>query len=114
MTKTILVIGGEAPANEQLLRALARDGFSVQSARDEIAGLYQLATSRPELVIADVEDWKVLVRMRRVSSAPIIALANDDGFSGLQSLASGADYYVCKPPAMDELCAKVRASLRRM
>ncbi|MBN1658647.1 MAG: response regulator transcription factor [Anaerolineae bacterium] len=114
MEHTILVVGGEPPANEQLARALIGDGFRVQSAGDGVAGLYQLMASRPELVIVDLEEWDTLARMRQVSSAPIIALARDDGASGLRSLACGADYYVLKPPAMGELCAKVRASLRRM
>jgi two-component system, OmpR family, KDP operon response regulator KdpE len=114
LAHTILVVGGEPPANEQLTQALARNGFAVQSADDGVSGLYQLMASRPELVIVDSEDWETVKRMRRVSSVPIIALAPDDGASGLKSLASGADYYVLKPPAMGELCAKVRASLRRM
>ncbi|MBN1811969.1 MAG: response regulator transcription factor, partial [Anaerolineae bacterium] len=113
MEHTILVVGGSPPTHEQLANALSGDGFAVQSAGDGVAGLYQLVASQPELVIVDLEDWETVKRMRRVSSVPIIALAPDDGASGLKSLASGADYYVLKPPAMGELRAKVRASLRR-
>ena len=113
MTQTILFVGAEASANTQLTGALAHDGFAVRYAGDAISGLFQLASDRPALVIVDVDDCEILKRMRRVSSAPIIALARDDGSSGLKSLASGADYYVLKPPKVGELCAKVRASLRR-
>ncbi|MGD8397407.1 MAG: hypothetical protein PVG11_00985 [Anaerolineae bacterium] len=114
MENAILIIGCDEATSERLTRLLEQADFSVLRAGDAVAGLFQLAAVQPALVIVDLDDCDALVRLRRVSSAPIIALTSDDGESGLRSLISGADFYVTRPPAARELFAKVRASLRRV
>lgn len=113
MRETVLVIGQEGPARKKVEELMIREGLRVQSANDAIAGIFQVLAAQPRLIIVDLPDRDTLHRMRRASSAPIIALTGEGTDAGLESLESGADFYVNKPPAPDELCAKVRASLRR-
>lgn len=83
----------------------------VYTAADSVGGLFQFGLVCPHLVILDTEEWETLDRMRAISSVPIIALTADHARA--ESLHHGADFFVVKPPSLDELEAKVRASLRR-
>lgn len=86
------------------------------NAKDGLAEFFQL---RPDLVLLDlglpdVAGLDVLARIRDLSTTPVIILtASDGGPDKVRGLEAGADDYVTKPFAEDELLARVRAILRR-
>lgn len=119
MTK-VLVVDDEP----QILRALktsleARDYQVFVADRGESA-LTLAATSEPDLVVLDlglpdVDGLEVTKRIRAFSSVPIIVLTVQEALgTKVAALDAGADDYVTKPFAMEELIARMRATLRRV
>lgn len=115
----ILVVDDE----RQILRALkisleARD-YDVLVANSGEAALSSAATAEPDLVVLDlglpdIDGLDVARRIRAFSKVPIIVLTVEDALaSKVAALDAGADDYVTKPFAMDELLARMRAALRR-
>jgi two-component system KDP operon response regulator KdpE len=111
--KRILIVGGDRNTRELLTRTLACIGFQVATANDSVGGLAKLGIVRPHLVILDLDGWETLQRIRTLSPIPVIVLIADEQKSRVESLERGADFFVTKPPSIQELCAKVRASFRR-
>lgn len=119
MTK-VLVVDDEP----QILRALktsleVRDYQVFVADRGESA-LTLAATSEPDLVVLDlglpdVDGLEVTKRIRAFSSVPIIVLTVQEALgTKVAALDAGADDYVTKPFAMEELIARMRATLRRV
>lgn len=117
--KRVLVVDDEP----QILRALktsleARDYDVVVADRGESA-LTLVATSEVDLVILDLglpdlEGLEVAKRIRAFSEIPIIVLTVQEALGAkVAALDAGADDYVTKPFAMEELLARMRATLRR-
>jgi len=117
----ILVVDDERAVRESLRRALELEGYEIELADDGIAALEALeANGEPDAMILDVlmpglDGLEVARQLRRGGSRlPILMLtarvAVDDRVAGLDA---GADDYVTKPFALDELLARVRALLRR-
>ena len=117
----ILVVDDERAVRESLRRALELEGYEIELADDGIAALEALeANGEPDAMILDVlmpglDGLEVARRLRREGSRlPILMLTArvevDDRVAGLDA---GADDYVTKPFALDELLARVRALLRR-
>ena len=117
----ILVVDDERAVRESLRRALELEGYEIELADDGIAALEALeANGEPDAMILDVlmpglDGLEVARRLRRGGSRlPILMLTArvevDDRVAGLDA---GADDYVTKPFALDELLARVRALLRR-
>ena len=117
----ILVVDDERAVRESLRRALELEGYEIELADDGIAALEALeANGEPDAMILDVlmpglDGLEVARRVRREGSRlPILMLTArvevDDRVAGLDA---GADDYVTKPFALDELLARVRALLRR-
>lgn len=116
----ILVVEDDASVREALERALAFEGYRVVTATDGAVGLTSLRSSDIDLVILDVMmphlDGIETCRRIRASGdrVPILMLtakvAVGDRVDGLDA---GADDYMTKPFALDELLARVRALLRR-
>jgi len=117
----ILVVDDERAVRESLRRALELEGYEIELADDGIAALDALETSGElDAMILDVlmpglDGLEVARRIRRGGSRlPILMLTArvevDDRVAGLDA---GADDYVTKPFALDELLARVRALLRR-
>lgn len=115
----VLVVDDEP----QILRALrtsleARDYKVLVADRGELA-LTLAATSEVDLVILDLglpdlEGLEVAKRIRAFSEAPIIVLTVQEALgSKVAALDAGADDYLTKPFAMEELLARMRATLRR-
>ena len=95
-------------------------GFHVRCAHDGVAGLEQVETFSPALVILDImlprlDGVGVLKRMRQGGSRiPVIMLtARDTTLDKVHSLDLGADDYLTKPFDIEELLARIRALLRR-
>jgi DNA-binding response OmpR family regulator len=83
-------------------------------------GLQEAIAHRPDLVVLDlglpdIDGTTVLTMLRAVSNVPVIvATAQDDEAVTVRALDAGADDYVVKPFAADQLDARIRAVLRRV
>ncbi|MBM7565343.1 response regulator transcription factor [Paenibacillus sacheonensis] len=120
MRPHILVVDDDEKITSLLRRSLAFEGYEVTTANNGIEGLKQMLASDPNLLILDVmmpqvDGWEVCRRVREGgSSVPILMLtAKDDIQDRVRGLDLGADDYLVKPFALEELLARVRALLRR-
>jgi DNA-binding response OmpR family regulator len=102
-----------------LERALSRRGHAVYAAATAMAGLEQVTTRQPDVVVLDlglpdVDGTKVLGMIRGISAVPVIvATARDDEAEIVRVLDLGADDYMVKPFSAEQLEARLRAVLRR-
>jgi DNA-binding response OmpR family regulator len=120
MSRTrILVVDDDDTTRELLRGMLERSGHDVREAANGRAGLRDLYTAPPDLVILDVEmpeldGWQTLERIRDLSDVPILMLtAHETELERVRGLQGGADDYVVKPFGHQELTARVQALLRR-
>jgi two-component system response regulator MprA len=117
----ILVVDDERAVRESLRRALELVGYEIELAGDGSEALYRLeANGEPDAVILDVlmpglDGLEVCKRLRRAGSRlPVLMLtARDEVEDRVAGLDAGADDYVTKPFALEELLARLRALLRR-
>ena len=113
----ILVIEDDAQIGRVLRLELEHEGYVVESAADGLAGL-EKALKEPDLVILDLmlpkmDGLEVCTRIRTKSAVPIIMLTAKDRIPDrVSGLDTGADDYLTKPFAIEELLARVRARLR--
>jgi two-component system KDP operon response regulator KdpE len=115
----ILVVDDEPQLTRVLRTGLKSRGYEVRAAADGLAGFEAFNDWRPDLVITDlampnVDGLELCRRLRAVSQVPIIVLsAKGEEKTKVEALDLGADDFVTKPFGIDELLARVRASLRR-
>ncbi|GAA4884724.1 response regulator transcription factor [Saccharopolyspora cebuensis] len=116
----ILVVDDDRAVRESLRRSLQFNGYQVELAADGQQALDSLAGSRPDALVLDVMMPRLdgLEVARRLRSAgddlPILVLTARDAVSDrVAGLDAGADDYLPKPFALEELLARLRALLRR-
>src|ERR1041385_6992715 len=115
----ILVVDDEPQLTRVLRTGLKSRGYDVRAAADGEAGFEAFNDWHPDLVITDlampnVDGLELCRRLRAVSQVPIIVLsAKGEEKTKVAALDLGADDFVTKPFGIDELLARVRASLRR-
>ena len=118
----ILVVDDERAVRESLRRALQLEGYEIELAADGREALSVLAEEepQPDAVILDVlmpgvDGLEVCRRLRAAGNhVPVLMLtARDEVENRVAGLDAGADDYVTKPFALEELLARVRALLRR-
>lgn len=115
----ILVVDDEPQLIRVLRAGLKSRGYEVRGAADGEAGLVTFSEWHPDLVITDlampnVDGLEFCRRLRAISQVPIIVLsAKGEEKTKVEALDIGADDFVTKPFGIDELLARVRASLRR-
>ena len=116
----ILVIDDDRDIVQTLKGNLELDGYHVQYAFDGVTGLHIAKTTRPDLIILDlnlpdIDGIKACQIIRREFDFPIIMLTARDGLSDkVLGLECGADDYLVKPFHFLELSARIKAILNRV
>src|ERR671924_629942 len=115
----VLVVDDDSRIAAALRRALIYEGYHVEVAPDGQIALNRARERMPDLAILDImmpgiDGLEVTRRLRAEGDVPILLLTARDGTADrVKGLDSGADDYLVKPFAYEELLARVRALLRR-
>ena len=118
MAEHILLVEDEEKLARMVELELKDEGYSVEKAFDGRKGLELALSGAFDLVLLDImlpqlSGMEVLRRLRRESQVPVIMLtARDSVVDKVSGLDSGADDYITKPFAIEELLARIRAALR--
>ncbi|MDX6590130.1 MAG: two-component system, OmpR family, response regulator MprA [Solirubrobacterales bacterium] len=120
MSEGVLIVEDDAPVRRMLERSLGAEGFDVRSAADGGTALAMIEQSTPDLVVLDVAmpglsgiDVCRRLRERGMTGGVLMLTARDAVEDRVSGLEAGADDYVVKPFAIEEVAARLRALLRR-
>jgi two-component system response regulator MprA len=119
MAARVLVVDDDPAVLSALRRSLALEGYDITTAEDGETALSLIEALPVDLVILDVmlpgiDGFTVCGRIRKMVDVPILMLtARDTVPDRVEGLDQGADDYLVKPFAVDELLARARALLRR-
>jgi len=115
---TVLIIDDEQPIRRFLRAALSAQTYEIFESATAESGLLLAVQHLPEIIILDLglpdmDGLEVLKRLREWSSVPVIVLsARSQERSKVDVLDAGADDYLTKPFAMEELLARMRVAIR--
>lgn len=118
MAEKILLVEDEEKLARMVELELKYEGYEVTKAFDGRTGLEQALSGEFGLVLLDImlpalNGMEVLRRLRKESNVPVIMLtARDTVMDKVSGLDAGADDYITKPFAIEELLARIRAALR--
>ena len=118
MGEHILLVEDEEKLARMVEMELKYEGYTVEKAFDGRKGLDRALSGEFDLILLDImlpqlSGMEVLRRLRKESQVPVIMLtARDSVMDKVSGLDSGADDYVTKPFAIEELLARIRAALR--
>lgn len=119
MTYRVLVVDDEPALARALAINLRAHGWDVVTAADGRSALTAVAEGHPDVVVLDLglpdmDGTEVIAGLRGWTTVPIVVLsARQHGEDKVEALDLGADDYVTKPFAMNELMARLRAAVRR-
>ena len=119
MSHKVLVVDDEVQITRVLRRSLTAHRYEVRTASDGLSALDLFHDWNPDLVITDLSmpemnGMELCREIRKTSVTPIIILSvKGEEQSKVEALDSGADDYITKPFGINELMARVRATLRR-
>lgn len=119
MNEKILIIEDEEKMARFIELELTHEGYAAEKCPDGRAGLERAESGAYDLVLLDImlpglNGLEILRRLRRVSDVPVIMLtARDSVMDKVSGLDTGADDYITKPFAIEELLARIRLALRR-
>lgn len=120
MNERILIVDDESRITSALRRTLAYEGYAVSTAADGESALTLVRTKVPHLVILDlmlpdIDGLEVCRRLRAANNevAVLMLTARDRVVDRVMGLETGADDYLVKPFALEELLARIKALLRR-
>ncbi|MGH9497727.1 MAG: response regulator transcription factor [Terriglobales bacterium] len=117
--RRILVVDDEPQITRVLRTSLSSQGYDIRVANDGETALEIMKDWTPDLVVTDLsmpnmDGLELCRRLRVTNKVPIIVLSvRGEERTKVQALDAGADDYVTKPFGIEELLARVRASLRR-
>ncbi|MCR4442284.1 MAG: response regulator transcription factor [Peptococcaceae bacterium] len=115
----ILVIDDDPKIRSMLQRSLSYSGYRVFTAEDGIMGWDIAQKEKPDLIILDImlpemNGYEFCQHWKKFMDTPVLMLtARDEVKDRVRGLDCGADDYLVKPFALEELLARVRALLRR-
>jgi len=115
----ILAVDDNRDILSVLQRGLQRRGYEVIACADGESALRAFAREKPDLVVLDLllpdaDGIDLCYEMQEASEVPVIMLTSRDSLNDrVEGLRAGADDYVVKPFAMEELVARIEAVLRR-
>lgn len=116
----ILVVEDEKKIADFIKRGLKEEGYAVDSAYDGEQGLFFIKTNEYDLILLDLMLPKLdglsvfrQIREEKISSPVIMLTAKDTTKDKVAGLDLGADDYITKPFAFEELLARIRAVLRK-
>jgi DNA-binding response OmpR family regulator len=119
-TMLVLVIEDYEPVRQSIVQGLQEEGFAVDATGDGEEGLWYARTGQYDVILLDlmlpkVDGLTILQRLRQLGNPVhvLILTAKDTLEDRLQGLDLGADDYLVKPFALEELLARVRALVRR-
>ncbi len=119
MDTTILIVEDEEQIARFLELELKHEGYHVLKAVSGREGLALAQSGQADLLILDVmlpelNGFEVLRRLRKISDVPVIMLtARDEVMDKVAGLDGGADDYMTKPFAIEELLARIRLVLKK-
>ena len=119
MPEKLLLIEDEEKLARMVELELQYEGYEVEKAFDGRTGLDKALSGRFDLILLDImlpalSGMEVLRRLRKESQVPVIMLtARDTVVDKVSGLDMGADDYITKPFAIEELLARIRAALRK-
>lgn len=119
MATKILCIDDDNNILDLLCMYLQKEGYEVRTASDGQEGVSLFRSYEPDLVLLDImmprmDGWQVCKEIRKVSSKPIIMVtAKGETIDKVVGLELGADDFIVKPFDMKEVCARIKAVLRR-
>lgn len=119
MAQRILIVEDDPDVIRVARAYLEREGFTVETAQDGLAGLHAALDRPPTLIVLDwmlphLDGLAFLERLRKAQRTPVIMLtARTEESDRVVGLELGADDYISKPFSPRELVARVRAVLRR-
>jgi two-component system response regulator MprA len=121
MPQSVLVVDDDPSIRDAVGRALRLDGYSVTLAGDGLGALREIEAASQDVVLLDIGlpelDGLAVCRRLRAGgrrTPPILLLTARDAVADrVEGLDAGADDYLVKPFALDELLARVRALIRR-
>ena len=115
----VLLVEDNAEILAHVRRGLQRRGYDVSGYGDGTSALRACAQEQPDIVILDLllpdmDGIDLCYQLREMDGPPIIMLTSLDSVSDrVEGLRAGADDYIVKPFAMEELAARIEAVLRR-
>ena len=119
MAGKILIVEDEAAIARFVELELRHEGYAVDKTEDGRSGLDQALAETYDLILLDImlpglSGLEVLRRLRREKDTPVILLtARDTVMDKVSGLDMGADDYITKPFAIEELLARIRTALRK-
>lgn len=119
MAVSVLIVEDDRNIAELLQMYLEKEGYAVTVAADGGQGLAKFRAIKPDLVLLDVmmpvmDGVAATAKIREFSNVPIILLtAKSETEDKVLGLNVGADDYITKPFAIEELLARIRAALRK-
>jgi two-component system response regulator MprA len=119
-SELLLVAEDDRAVRDAVERALALEGYDVITSRDGAEALQRVLNDKPDLVVLDVmmpivDGFETCRRLRASGNqVPVLMLtARTEVSDRVEGLDAGADDYLAKPFALEELLARIRALLRR-
>ena len=115
----ILVVEDEPDLAAALKKALVEDGFACDVAGDGRSGLFNAQSWEYDAIVLDlmlpgIDGWELLKQLRSKRTTPVLILTARDAMSDkLRGFNTGADDYLTKPFALEELLARLKALIRR-